>query len=244
MQVVCVHGVGQCGRIFRGLAQRLSARGADVVSVDLRGHGGSRREPPWDLDAHVADLEEVAAELGIADAVWIGHSFGARAIAALAGRNAALIGRLVLLDPVLDIDPKYALRRVEIERLDWSFATPDGAVAALSGVGTPSSSRTAIAEYARQDLVRGPDGKLRFNFSPGAVVVAWSEMSREHPPLKGHDVLVVKPADSSYMGDVKPERYEEVFGPNVEIASVPNGHNVLWEAPEETAQATERFLFG
>jgi lipase len=241
LPIVCVHGVGQNGTIFDRLSERLVGRGAEVVSVDLRGHGRSTREPPWDTATHLRDLEATSAALGIDAAIWIGHSYGARLVAGLAATNPSLVRGMVLLDPPTDVPPDHATERAEVERLDWSFDTYDGAVGALLGFSVPPSARPAIEAYVKDDLVRGPDHRLRFNFSPGAAVVAWSDMVHPHPTVGGVEALVVRPSSGPY-ADASTERYRELFGDAVRVVSVPNGHNVLWEAPEETGAAIEAFL--
>ena len=75
--VMCMHGVTSHALRFRRVAEWLAPR-FRVVSVDLRGHGHSDWEPPWDLDTHVGDLLETADSLGIERADWMGHSFGGR----------------------------------------------------------------------------------------------------------------------------------------------------------------------
>ncbi|HET7574050.1 MAG TPA: alpha/beta fold hydrolase, partial [Solirubrobacterales bacterium] len=62
--VVCVHGLAQHGGIFEDLARALARDGHRVLSVDLRGHGASGYEPPWNVQTHVDDLLETASELG------------------------------------------------------------------------------------------------------------------------------------------------------------------------------------
>lgn len=241
--IVCVHGVGQTSAIYRRLAGRLSQRGARVVAVDLRGYGKSVREPPWDTEAQVQDLEQTARELGLQDAVWIGHSYGARVIAALGAFAPALVRGLVLLDPATRVDASFALERAEIERMDWSFATLDGAVAALAGPSVPVSARPTIEDYVSENVEKGPDGRLRFNFSPCAAVVAWNEMARAHPKISGIKTLVVRASSGQEAASgLETERYEEIVGSDLKVVVVPNGHNVLWEAPEETAAAVEQFL--
>jgi lipase len=242
-EIVCVHGVGQTSDIYERLGKRLAERGARVVAMDLRGYGKSTREPPWDTETQVRELEETAEHLRLRDAVWIGHSYGARVIATLAATAPERVRGLVLLDPATSVDPPFALERAEIERMDWSFATSDGAIAALAGPSVPASARPAIEEYVRNNVVKGSDGRLRFDFSPCAAVVAWNEMARPHPKISGIDVLLVR-AGSGQEGGLKSEveRYGEIFGPALRVVTVPNGHNVLWEAPEETAAAIEGFL--
>jgi lipase len=82
--VVCLHGVAQHGGIFEQLGGRLSARGCSVVAVDLRGHGDSGREPPWDTATHAQDVLETLEEAGVERAALVGHSFGGRLAAAIA----------------------------------------------------------------------------------------------------------------------------------------------------------------
>ena len=99
--VVCVHGVAQHGGVFGGLGERLAAAGRSVTAVDLRGHGESGREPPWNAATHVEDLLETVEHLGIESADWVGHSFGGRLAAEVAALSPDRSRRLVLLDPGL-----------------------------------------------------------------------------------------------------------------------------------------------
>ena len=59
--LVCLHGVTSHGRHFTKLAERLAER-FHVIALDLRGHGGSPWEPPWNLEQHVADVLAAAPE--------------------------------------------------------------------------------------------------------------------------------------------------------------------------------------
>jgi lipase len=241
--VVCVHGLAQHGGIYAGLGEQLAAGGRRVVAVDLRGHGASGYEPPWGLETHVADLLETADTLGIGSASWIGHSFGGLVVAALAAQAPERVERLVLLDPGLGVPPDYALVCAERDRQDWSFATVEGAVNALhsseSVVATPTET---LAAYAAADLVRGGDGRLRFRYSPSALVTAWSEMTLPPPAVAQLTTLLVRPVVSAVQSREQDRRYREALGPLLKMAAVPNGHNVLWESPRETAAAVLDFL--
>lgn len=241
--VVCVHGITQHGGIFADLGERLAARGRSVVAVDLRGHGDSGREPPWNTDTHVADLYETLDALGLERVAWVGHSFGGRLVAAAAAARPERGEKLVLLDPPPEAPPASALRSAEVERLDWSFATLDGAVnALLSTDRTADAPRHVVEAYARKDLRKGPDGRLRFGFSPSAVVTAWSEMTLPSPPIAPLPTLVVRPEVPLFDPSVQAARYEEALGDRLTTVVVPKGHNVLWESPEETISAIEDFV--
>lgn len=241
--IVCVHGLTQHGGIFADLAGRLVEDGRRVVAVDLRGHGDSGREPPWNTDTHVSDLLDTAAAHGVERATWIGHSFGGRMIAALAARVPERVERLVLLDPGLKVPSQYALDAAEVERLDWSFASVESAVnALLSADSTVAAPKEVVTAYVHDDLRQGPDGRLRFSFSPAAAVVAWSEMTLPPPEIARIPTLLVRPVSSSADGRADDSRYREALGSLLTMAAVPNGHNVLWESPLETEAAILSFL--
>lgn len=241
--VVCVHGIAQHGGIFEGLGERLAARGHSMTAVDLRGHGESGREPPWNTDTHLGDLLETVDSLGIESVVWVGHSFGGRLAAELAARFPERAERLVMLDPGLAVPPDRALQSAEIERLDWSFATVDGAVnALLSNDGIVASPREVVAAYVRDDVRKGADGRFRFRFSPSAVVVAWNEMTLPPPPIARIPTLLVHAEVPLADGSAHRRKYMEELGELLTVTEVPNGHNMLWESPQETIGAIEGFL--
>jgi lipase len=241
--VVCVHGITQHGRVFDRLARRLAAQGRSVLAVDLRGHGDSGREPPWNAATHVGDLLETLDAEGVERMTWIGHSLGGRLVAEAGVREPRRSDRLVLLDPGLEVPPERALRSAEVERLDWSFATVDGAVnALLSNDSMVAPPRDVVTAFVRDDLRKGPDGRFRFRVCPSAAVVAWSEVTLPAPPVARLPTLVVRAAVPLYDGSAQEARYREALGDLLTVETVPNGHNVLWEAPNETFGAIERFL--
>jgi lipase len=241
--IVCVHGLAQHGGVFEALARRLEQHGYGVLCVDLRGHGKSGHEPPWNTESHVHDLLETLASCGVDGAVWIGHSFGGRVVAAAAAAAGGLTDALVLLDPGLgEMRPAQALQGAELDRLDWSFETPAGAInALLSGNGAAATSRETVVAYVEEDLRRGEDGRYRFSFCPSAVVAAWGEMSLPMPPITTVPTLVVRVEETPFTSLLE-ERYRAHLGSRLSVARVPNGHNVLWESAEETAGAIEGFL--
>jgi len=229
--------------VFEPLGKRLSDRGYFVVAVDLRGHGKSDRKPPWNTDTHVDDLLATLDALEIESATLVGHSFGARVAATLAARAPRRVSRLALLDAGFGIDPERALRSAEVERLDWSFATVDGAINAfLSNESMVAAPRDVITAFVEADVRKGPDGRFRFSFSPSAAVVAWSEGTLPAPSIADIPTLLLS-AERSFIDNVAQERhYEEALGDLLTTVTVPNGHNVLWESPDETIAAIEGFL--
>lgn len=77
--VVLVHAVtsNQAVWVFTGLPDAIAAAGFRVTTYDLRGHGASERPPAGYTSAHMADdFRALHAELGLAPAFVVGHSFG------------------------------------------------------------------------------------------------------------------------------------------------------------------------
>lgn len=241
--IVCVHGVNQHGGIFASLGERLARQGRFVVAVDLRGHGASGHEPPWNVDTHADDLLETLDDVGLGRPSWIAHSFGARVVAALAARAPERASRLALLEPGLQVPPERALRQAEIDRLDWSFASPESAInAMLTSDTVVAAPPETVAAYVRDDVRRGSDGRFRFSPCPSAVVVAWSEMTLPPPPIAELPTLLVGAMAPLIDGRDVIRRYRAALGSLLTVATVPNGHNVLWESPVETTAAIEAFL--
>lgn len=241
--VVCLHGLNHNGSVFEPLGRRLAAAGHFVVAVDLRGHGGSGIDPPWDIGTHADDVLATVRELGIEQVTWVGHSFGARVAATSATREEGLTARLALLDPSLQVTTERALRAAEIERRDWSFASVEAGVRAMMAselvVAAPEA---VVAAFAEDDMREGPDGRLRFGCCPSAVVTGWSEMTLPPPPIARRPTLIVHAAVPLMDGSEQRRRYEEALGEQLSVVEVPHGHNVMWESPTETIAAIERFL--
>jgi lipase len=242
--VVCLHGVLAHGGRFRKLAEeRLAHRRA--LAFDLRGHGRSDWEPPWDLDTHLEDLRETAADVGVERATWIGHSFGGRLVMELLARRPELVERAVLLDPAIWVPPSIALERAEGLRPDRAYASADEAVdARFAAGGLFHTPRELVEEEARVHLVDGDDGLLRFRFAPTAVIAAFGEMAKAPPPFEALRVptLLVRGEQTDVVPEPLADAYREGVGPDVEVVTVPGGHVLLWDAFAETADAIESFL--
>jgi lipase len=243
--VVCLHGVIAHGLRFRKLAEEGLAARFRVVALDLRGHGHSEWEPPWDLAGHLEDVAETVAALGIESAAWIGHSFGGRLTMELTARRPELVERAVLLDPAIWVPPPIALGRAEAERAERSYASPEDAIERrIVESRLHHTPRELLEEEMRTHLVRGEDGRYRFRYCQSAVVTAYGELAKPPPPFEALRVPTLLVRGS--LTDVVPEEIAEVYrnavGDLLEIATVPGGHNVLWDAHSETADAVERFL--
>ncbi|MGE5636436.1 MAG: alpha/beta fold hydrolase [Nocardioidaceae bacterium] len=237
--LVCLHGLGGHGARFARLAGELSDR--RVLAPDLRGHGGSEWLPPWDTATHVADVLAAAGAAGVERCDWVGYSFGGRVLAALAAAAPEQVARACLLDPALSLPASVCLEHAEAERADESFATVDEAIEAELATGlllrTP---RATLAADTELHLARRADGRLAYRYSRAAAIAAWSEMARTPPPVAPVPTLLVV-GERSWI-PVDEARLRAALGDRLETRTVPGGHSVLWDAPEETAAAVAAFL--
>jgi len=95
---VLLHGFAGSLHWFDRLAPLL-ADDHRVVRVDLLGHGGSAKpRTKYSIEQQADAVAEALAQLGIDDALFVGHSFGGAVSVAVAERDPALVGRLAILD--------------------------------------------------------------------------------------------------------------------------------------------------
>jgi lipase len=242
--VVCIHGVSAHGRRFRRLAEeRLGAR-FRVLAPDLRGHGRSGYDPPWDLPTHVEDVLETMMAAGVETAAWVGHSFGGRLLLELCARAPERVESLVLLDPAIQILPHVGRDFAAEAAKDHSFATGDETIEARLAGGAPTP-REFLEEEAREHLVPGVDGRLRWRYFRPAVVTAYSELCTDPPPPSVVCVpaLLVHASRFGLVREEQLEQYAAALSDRLEIVGVSGDHIVYWDAYEETASVLESFLF-
>ena len=241
--IVCLHGITTHGLRFRRLAEERLAHRFRVLAPDLRGHGRSGWEPPWNLSTHLADVIETVDAAGVGRATWLGHSFGARLILELCAREPERVERAVLLDPAIDILPHVGLDFAQDSAADHSFETPEEAIAARLATGVPTP-REFLEEEAREHLELCPDGRLRWRYCRAAVATGYGELCTAPPPptVLPEPSLPVHAEHFGLVREDQLQEYAETLGDRLEIVAVPGGHVVYWDSYEQTADALERFL--
>jgi lipase len=240
-RLVCIHGVSAHGRRYRRLAEERLAARFHVLAPDLRGHGRSAWEPPWNLETH---LDDVLETFGDEPALWVGHSFGGRLVLELAARRPELIRRAVLLDPAIDILPHVGFDFAQDAATEKIFASPDEAIDARL-TGDSLTPRAAVEEEAREHLDEVRGGGWRWRYARAAVATMYSELCRTPPPpaaLAGIPTLLVHAEHFGLVRGEQLEEYPAALGDSLELLGVDGGHIVYWDAFEETADAVEEFL--
>ena len=101
--VFLVHATGFHARCWDGVVRAL---GEDwhAIAVDLRGHGRSSKQGPYDWRQFGDDATAFAEALGLAGAIGVGHSMGGHAVTQAAARQPHRFAQLLLVDPVI-LDP-------------------------------------------------------------------------------------------------------------------------------------------
>ena len=105
--VLLAHATGFHARCWDAVVRELNPA-QRVIAVDMRGHGTSTKQGPFDWDQFGADVARFAEALALRDIIGVGHSFGGHAITAAAASHPARFARLLLVDPVILSPERYA----------------------------------------------------------------------------------------------------------------------------------------
>jgi lipase len=232
-----VHGATGHGQRFKQLAEERWAKRLRVIAVDLRGHGRSRSEPPWTIEGHVSDLVETLDALDLAQADWVGHSFGGRLVVELAARHPHRVRKMVLLDPAIQLPFELAESAALAEERDPVWKSTAACFASRDDTAGADAGR-ALADLELQ-LELLPDGQLRRRTSQEAVRAIYRELASEPPApdVLSMPVLLMYAPEAGITNDIQAQAY----GGDNAIA-VPGGHMLMWSAFDQTADAVLQFL--
>jgi len=169
--ILLAHGGGQTRNAWKGTADKLSAHGWPVVSIDMRGHGESDWAPDenYSIQAFAGDLLCVARNLD-ASPIVVGASLGG--IAAMFAHTEASSGRLpfsamVLVDitPTIRADGVDKIRSFMREHLEEGFESLEEASKVISAY-MPGRARPHDLSGLEKVLRQGRDGRYRWHWDP------------------------------------------------------------------------------
>ena len=231
--LLLLHGITGTGLRYRRLAEE-ELPGVRVIAPDLRGHGDSTWDPPWDVGRHVADVLALLDDLGLARVALAGHSFGGLIAMRVAATAPERVERLALLDPASGMDPQKALGRAEAARRDEGWAT-EGEARADRLADRPPHARDTVDEDLATFLRRDPDGRYRFRFCRSAIVSAFGEMTYRAPSLADYPgpVMLVPALQAEFVTPAFRERLRAELGGRLTESGIDSGHSLYWDAREE-----------
>ena len=94
---IILHGLFGLSDNWVSIAKVL-AQNYRVIIPDLRNHGQSPHSPVFNYDAMTSDILELMDELGLEQAVILGHSMGGKVAMQFALQNPELTERLIVVD--------------------------------------------------------------------------------------------------------------------------------------------------
>lgn len=120
------------------------------IAIDLRGHGDSEApQQDYTIAGFADDVAWMCDQLGVRDAVLVGHSMGGAVVLQLAAARPDLARALALLDPAILFPPET---RPLIEQLSETFAGPDG-MEAVRAFETQQFFIASSAEELKRNIV-------------------------------------------------------------------------------------------
>ncbi len=97
-----------------------------VLALETRGHGRSQKHPPFVWARFVQDLLLCTRQLGVKQAIGVGHSMGGHCVAQAAASDQTLFERLVLVDPVIFEESHYLVEHEPIRPEDHPVSRRKG----------------------------------------------------------------------------------------------------------------------
>lgn len=238
--LLALHGVTGHGRRYRRLGDE-AWPDRRTVAVDLRGHGRSTSDGPWNVQQHVDDLIDTLDALQLPALDVVGHSYGGTIALALLARAPERVRSIALLDPALMVTAEMADLAALSMIADQGFATVDDAVAFRTG-GDERLAETVAAEVA-DHLVEGDDGRYRFRFHRPAAITAWGEMCAGLPArIEPRPALLVVATQAPFVTPAVEAGLAGLLGDHLTTVRLDCGHLLYWERFDETATAVRDFL--
>ena len=104
--VLLLHATGFHARCWDTVVKKLTVP-SRVIAVDLRGHGRTEKQAPYDWNTISEDIVALVDHLELQDLIVAGHSMGGRCALYLAARRPNVTNSLLLLDPVVLSPAQY-----------------------------------------------------------------------------------------------------------------------------------------
>jgi lipase len=233
--VLAIHGITAHGTRFAPLAAAALAD-RHVLAPDLRGHGFSPSEAPWNLETHVEDLVEVLDSVGWERIDVIGHSLGGNLGVRLLSAYPERVNRLLLLDPAFDLPSADMTKNAQAILTDTSYESLQDLVKARRA-GRIDAAIPHCDDDSLLASVCGDDGRWRMRFDRAAVVAMWGELARPMPAIASAvATTLVNALEAGFVLEPQHTYLRTQFGSKLTEIDVPLGHMVYWDDFDQTGR--------
>lgn len=238
--VLAVHGITAHGRRFRRLAEAAWPT-SNTIAVDLRGHGRSTSDGPWNVAQHVSDLIDTLDARSIEAADVVGHSYGGMIGLELLARAPERVRTLTMLDPALALAGASQSEAAYATIDDPGYDTIEAA--AIARRAGNDDIADAVADEIADHLVQGDDGRYRWRYHKPAVVTGWGEVCAPlpHLPVPRPTLLVVATRAELVTPEIEAGLADRL-GEHLATVRIDCGHMLYWERFDDTAAAVREFL--
>jgi pimeloyl-ACP methyl ester carboxylesterase len=188
--VICIHGLTANHMCWASLAEALSPE-YRVIAYDLRGRGESDKPASgYSLELHGQDLGGLLDGLGLARAVLVGHSLGAKIALRFAVRHPQRVSRLVLVDGGIDLRSEiFDSIAPAVNRLGTEFPSLPAFLGLMQGLPMFAGRWNEYLErYFRYDVETLPSGAVRSKVARHAVEEELSNLRHERLWVLHHQV--------------------------------------------------------
>ena len=250
LPVICIHGLTRNAKDFEDVAPWIAASGRRVLAIDVRGRGGSARDPkPMNYHplTYAGDVAALFDQAGLSRAVFLGTSMGGLITMTLALTRPKLIAAAIINDVGPQVSP-VGLQRIasytgKIPSVEsWDDAA--GYCRTMNQAVFPQFGPDDWAAFARRTFVEN-DGKPVLDYDPDIAVPIRAAGAKALAPnlwplfrklARGRDLLLVRGATSDLLDAKIAEKMRKV-APAMGYVEVPGiGHApMLTEAPARTA---------
>jgi len=250
--VVFVHGIIGARSTWHDIAADLAVDHR-TYRIDLRGHGGSTKGGPYDIEHYTDDLIAFLEGMIGEPAVLVGHSLGGVVSAETIMRRPDLVSRALLEDPPMflasgsDFESSmfaivFPLMLADIREKQERLAPADEYIAGLAAMPALNGAGT-MAD------VLGPDGSARdarakMDFDTNALQSAIDGALRRHDPTRSMAVPVVV-LRAEVFAAFRPEDEPRLLAanPHASVEVVPgSSHLIHDEQPALVIKRLREFL--
>lgn len=248
--IVLLHGGGQTRHSWDRSAAQIAERGRTVYTVDARGHGDSDWAPDGDygLSGFVDDLIRLVAQLP-PNPVLVGASLGGITSLAALGENPGIASALVMVDVVVDVEPKGIdrIKQFMLSHVD-GFDSLDEVADAVAAYN-PQRRRPRNLDGLRKNVRQRDDGRWYWHWDP-AFIRSGEDEPRHTDPVRLTaaarkivlPTLIVRGGQSDVVSEAGVASMKALI-PQAEVADVSAaGHMVAGDDNQVFAGAIEEFL--